>query len=114
MIRNLRAVSTDYVTAGQPTERELEELAEGGLRAVINLGLSDTKYCLPDEAGSAASLGLEYTHVPVRFDEPREEDFRRFVHALDEAPRPVLRAVLLSRASVGSRDLWLRCRPRYP
>ena len=71
-------------TAGQPNEQELREVAAAGYRAVINLGLLDPRYCLPDEAGLAASLGLLYRHIPVNFDEPTLENFRDFVAAMDE------------------------------
>jgi uncharacterized protein (TIGR01244 family) len=90
MIKNLRSVSEHFATAGQPTEAELAELAQKGFRSVINLGLLDPKYCLPDEAGTAHELGLAYEHVPVHFDAPCAEDFERFSSLLTNAERPVL------------------------
>ena len=71
-------------TAGQPTEQELAEVATAGYRAVINLGLLDPKYCLPDEAGLVASLGMRYRHIPVQFDAPTLADFQAFATAMDE------------------------------
>jgi protein tyrosine phosphatase (PTP) superfamily phosphohydrolase (DUF442 family) len=70
-------------TGGQPTELELQELAREGCRVVINLGLLDPKYCLPDEAGSVARLGMTYHHIPVVFTEPRVTDLETFVAAMD-------------------------------
>src|SRR5262249_22234359 len=55
-----------------------------GYDAVVNLGLLDPRYCLPDEAGLAALLGLAYRHIPVVFDAPAPEDFDAFVRAMDE------------------------------
>lgn len=83
-IRNFLAVNSRIATGGQPTEAELGEVAGAGYRAVVNLGLLDPKYCLPDEAASAASLGLDYRHIPVRFDAPTAADFSAFVAAMDE------------------------------
>jgi protein tyrosine phosphatase (PTP) superfamily phosphohydrolase (DUF442 family) len=70
-------------TAGQPTEDELRDAATEGYRAVVNLGLLDPRYCLPDEAGLTRSLGLAYRHIPVRFDAPTMDelgDGRVLVH----------------------------------
>ena len=44
---------------------------------------------LPDEAASAAALGMTYTHIPVDFDAPTEDHYTRFraaMAAADGAP----------------------------
>jgi protein tyrosine phosphatase (PTP) superfamily phosphohydrolase (DUF442 family) len=84
-IENFLAIDERVGTAGQPSEAELREVAAAGYQVVINLGLLDPKYCLPDEAGLAASLGLGYRHIPVSFDAPAPEDFAAFVQAMDAA-----------------------------
>ena len=43
-------------------------------RGIQNLGLLDPKYCLPNEAGAVASVGMLYCHIPVKFDAPTVED----------------------------------------
>jgi protein tyrosine phosphatase (PTP) superfamily phosphohydrolase (DUF442 family) len=82
-INNFLAVDGRIGTAGQPKEDELREVAEDGYRAVINLGLLNPEYCLPDEAGLVASLGLQYRHLPVNFDAPALADFEAFVAQMD-------------------------------
>jgi len=90
-IKNFRVLDERLATAGQPTDDQLREVAAAGYEAVINLGLLDPRYCLPDEAGLARSLGLDYTHIPVLFDAPTIEDFRAFVVAMERlAGRRVL------------------------
>jgi protein tyrosine phosphatase (PTP) superfamily phosphohydrolase (DUF442 family) len=84
-IKNFVPVSRALATAGQPTESELAEVAADGFELVVNLGLLDARYCLADEAGSVAKLGLDYRHIPVDFKAPAEEDYRRFEAALLEA-----------------------------
>lgn len=84
-IRNFLPVGEDLGSAGQPTEDELRDVAAAGYRTVVNLGLLDPRYCLPDEAGLARSLGLSYVHIPVPFDAPGVEHFRAFVAAMDAA-----------------------------
>jgi len=86
-IKNFLVVHTRIASAGQPTESELRDVAAAGYRAVVNLGLRDAKYCLPDEASSAASLGLDYRHIPVRFEAPTAQDFDTFVAIMDELAR---------------------------
>ena len=81
-IKNFVVVSDELATAGQPSESELAALQARGFTAVVNLGLLDPKYCLPDEAGTAAGLGLEYHHIPVDFQAPALADFERFVEVM--------------------------------
>jgi protein tyrosine phosphatase (PTP) superfamily phosphohydrolase (DUF442 family) len=82
-IKNFLAIDDRIGTAGQPSEDELREVASEGYRAVLNLGLLNPEYCLPDEAGLAASLGLAYRHLPVSFDAPAAADFEAFVAQMD-------------------------------
>jgi protein tyrosine phosphatase (PTP) superfamily phosphohydrolase (DUF442 family) len=82
-IKHFIPIDDRLATAGQPTEAQLGEVAAAGFQAVINLGLLDPGYCLPDEAGLVASLGLTYKHIPVKFDKPALEDLRTFIAAMD-------------------------------
>ena len=84
-IHNYRAVEAGLLTAGQPTEAQLAALAGEGVQVVINLALhDDPRYSLPDEAGLARSLGMEYIHIPVRFDAPAEADLQKFFDAVNK------------------------------
>ena len=82
----LASIDGAPVTAGQPTEEQMRALARSGVRMVINLGLADADYSLPDEAGLAESLGMMYHHLPVAFDSPSLEDLRSFFALLDVPP----------------------------
>jgi len=82
-IKNFVAVSDRLGTAGQPSEAQLRDVAAAGFDVVVNLGLLDPRYCLPDEAASAASLGLTYHHIPVDFNAPQADDLRRFLDVMD-------------------------------
>jgi protein tyrosine phosphatase (PTP) superfamily phosphohydrolase (DUF442 family) len=81
-IKNFREVDELLGTAGQPSESQLREIALAGYEVVINLGLLDPRYCLPDEAGLVSGLGMEYHHIPVVFGSPRVADFERFVEVM--------------------------------
>ena len=82
-IKNFVAVSDRLGTAGQPSEAQLHDVAAAGFDVVVNLGLLDPRYCLPDEAASVASLGLAYHHIPVDFNAPQAGDLRRFLDVMD-------------------------------
>ena len=83
-IYNWRRVNERLTTSGQPTEKQLSELQGLGITHVINLGLHDHERALPNEAKSVSSLGMEYIHIPVDFDNPTASDFEQFCEALLE------------------------------
>jgi len=83
-IKNFVALSVQLVTAGQPSEHAVRELAQAGFEVVVNLGLLDPRYCLPDEAGLTGSLGMAYHHIPVDFKAPQLDDLKKFFDVLDE------------------------------
>ena len=78
-IYNYRPVNDQLITAGQPTETQLAAVAAAGFELVINLALhDDPRYSLPDEPGLVQSLGMEYVHIPIRFDHPGRDELQRF------------------------------------
>ena len=81
-IFNWRRLDGRITTSGQPTECELTELQNLGIRHVINLGLHTHEKALPDEAATLAALGMAYVHIPVAFDGPTEADFKQFCDAM--------------------------------
>lgn len=78
-IKNLLFISDRLTCAGQPDEAQLAEIAAQGFEVVINLGLTGTKYALPDEGAAVGRLGLEYHHIPVLFDKPQFSDLESFL-----------------------------------
>jgi protein tyrosine phosphatase (PTP) superfamily phosphohydrolase (DUF442 family) len=83
-IDNFRQVSDLLACAGQPGEWQLQSIADDGYQVVINLGLSDGKYALADEAASVSKLGLIYHHIPVIFDSPKLEELESFISLMDK------------------------------
>jgi protein tyrosine phosphatase (PTP) superfamily phosphohydrolase (DUF442 family) len=82
-IYNYRQATPKLATSGQPSEDQLAAIAEEGYEVVINLALhDDAGYSLRDEAASVTTLGLEYIHIPVRFDAPTTGDLARFFAAM--------------------------------
>jgi uncharacterized protein (TIGR01244 family) len=82
-IRNFRQVTPSLATSGQPSETDLAEIARAGYDVIVNLALhDDPRYSLPDEAAAVASLGIEYIHIPVKFDTPTDSDLEQFFAAM--------------------------------
>lgn len=81
-IFNYRKVNERLSTAGQPTEEQLSAVAQEGFAAVINLATDQPGFSLPDEAGLVRSLGMEYIHIPVEWQNPTLADFDAFDAAL--------------------------------
>ena len=81
-IFNFFPISESIITSGQPTEVQLRLVRDAGYQNVINLAPHEAENALVDEAGTLASLGVEYTHIPVDFAKPTEEDFERFCEAM--------------------------------
>ena len=79
-------VSESLATAGQPSEEQLAAVAEAGFEVVVNLALhNDPRYALKDEAGTVASLGMQYVHIPVQFSAPCASDLAAFFDAIERA-----------------------------
>jgi uncharacterized protein (TIGR01244 family) len=60
---NLAKAAENKWTAGQPSETELQQMADLGITTVINLR-PNSEWPF-DEAKVAAELGLSYHHIPV-------------------------------------------------
>ena len=85
-IYKLLQIDERLATSGQPSVAQLGAVAAEGYDLVINLALhDDPRYSLPDEAGTVASLGMDYVHIPVAFKAPTLADLDRFFDAMDAA-----------------------------
>ena len=79
-----RRLSDTLTTSGQPSEEGLAIIRALGVEHIVNLGLHTHEKALPDEAVTVAELDMTYTHIPVEFDAPTEEDFTRFRQVMDK------------------------------
>ena len=82
-IMNWRRLDPRVTTSGQPTTDQLAAIADLGVVHVINLGLHTHPNALADERGDVERLGMTYTHIPVDFAAPTDEDFARFQAAFE-------------------------------
>lgn len=82
-IINYLRVSERVGTGGQPTREQFESLSQAGYRVIINLATADALDALPNEREIVAPLGLDYVHLPIVWDYPRDGDLDQFIAAMD-------------------------------
>lgn len=84
-IFNYLPIAENILTAGQPSQQQLAQLQQHGVRTVINLAPHHVENALADEARIVTQLGMRYVHIPVDFKQPTEADFAQFCAAMQSA-----------------------------
>ena len=84
-IRAFQRLDPRTTTSGRLRDEDLAALAELGIAQVVNLALDSHPEALAEEADKLAALGMAYTHIPVPFDDPRDDHYRAFTAALAAA-----------------------------
>jgi protein tyrosine phosphatase (PTP) superfamily phosphohydrolase (DUF442 family) len=85
-IVNYVEYSATLSSAGQPTAAQLESVADTGYERVVFLAFSDHDESLTNEDRLVKDLGMEYAHIPVDWDAPRNSDFRMFAGLMAREP----------------------------
>ena len=80
-IKNYQQVTTNFASAGMPTNKQLETIKQQGFTHIINLIPGD----FSDEQNKAAELKLDFTQIPVDWHNPTVGDFQQFVKAMTKA-----------------------------
>lgn len=84
-IFNYYKVPDLFETSGQPNNKQLISIANGGYEAVINLAPNTTiEGRIINEEAILKSNNISYIHIPVDFNNPLDEDFNKFVAALEQ------------------------------
>ena len=84
-IFNYYKVPDLFETSGQPNNKQLISIANGGYEAVINLAPNTTiEGMIINEEAILKSNNITYIHIPVDFNNPLDEDFNKFVAALEQ------------------------------
>jgi protein tyrosine phosphatase (PTP) superfamily phosphohydrolase (DUF442 family) len=84
-IFNAIQIDDQILTAGQPSEDQLQDLSSEGYKVVINLATIDPRYSLNDEEKSCDNLGMTYVHIPVEWTAPEIEDYQVFKVAMGKS-----------------------------
>jgi protein tyrosine phosphatase (PTP) superfamily phosphohydrolase (DUF442 family) len=83
---NYRVYSANLSSSGQPTEAQLQAVADAGFERVVFLAFSDHDESLANEDRLVKELGMEYAHIPVDWDAPRVSDFYMFAGLMEREP----------------------------
>jgi len=83
-IYNYQFLDEKLSSSGMPTAEQMKEVAEAGVRVVINLALVTSQGALPEEDKVVESLGMKYIHIPVEWNNPTEQNLEDFFTAMDE------------------------------
>ncbi len=81
-IYNWHRVNENITSSGQFSEEQFTQIAELGVTHVINMGLHDHEYALPDEESLVKKHGIEYIYQPVDFNKPTDDDFSIFCETM--------------------------------
>ncbi|MAT91878.1 MAG: phosphatase [Halioglobus sp.] len=82
-IYNHLPIDEHLSTSGQPSEPQFARMQSAGYKTVINLAPSSfIENSLADEEAVVTGLGMRYVHIPVNFNNPREQEFDRFVEVM--------------------------------
>jgi uncharacterized protein (TIGR01244 family) len=83
-IYNYQFLNENLSSSGMPTAEQIREVAEAGTQVVINLAPATVKDALPNEDSLVQSLGMEYVHIPVEWNNPTQQNLEDFFSAMDE------------------------------
>lgn len=81
-ITNFRQYSATFASSGQPTEEQLQAIADAGFERVVYIAFTNNQNALPDEDQIVKRLGMEYMQVPVDFANPLPDDFYAFADSM--------------------------------
>ncbi len=82
-IYNFLKLSDSVATSGQPTEAQFAAIKASGYQVVVNLALTSSPNALPNEKEIVESLGMEYVHIPVVWENPTLDDLARFFNIVE-------------------------------
>ncbi len=81
-ITNFRQYSSSFASAGQPSRDQFQTIADNGFERIVYIAFTNNQNALSDADQLVKSLGMEYMHVPVAFDNPLPDDFYAFADSM--------------------------------
>ena len=82
-IYNFLPLTEHLLSSGMPNARQMSEVAEAGVKVVINLALPTSERALPDEDKLVEALGMTYINIPVEWEHPTHQNLDDFMKAMD-------------------------------
>jgi protein tyrosine phosphatase (PTP) superfamily phosphohydrolase (DUF442 family) len=81
-ILNFLQICERVGTGGQPTAEQFSDIEAAGYKVVVNLAMPDSTNALPNEVELVREQGMEYVHIPVVWEDPRDVDLDRFFEVM--------------------------------
>lgn len=81
-VLNFLQISEFVGTGGQPTAEQFSEIEAAGYGVIVNLAMADSSNALPNEAELVREQRMEYVHIPVVWEDPRDVDLDRFFEVM--------------------------------
>lgn len=103
-IVNFRQYHDNFSSAGQPTREQFQDLADQGFERIVYIAFTNNTNALPDEDQVVKALGMEYTQIPVAFDNPLPSEFYAFADTMqrDTDKKTLLHCQVNARATAFS------------
>lgn len=103
-ITNFRQYSPVFASSGQPTREQYQHIADNGFERVVYIAFTNNPNALSDADQLVKSLGMEYMHVPVDFNNPLPDDFYAFADSMQRntGKKTLLHCQVNARASAFS------------
>lgn len=90
-IKAVKFNNPQVITSGLPTEQQFEQLAQAGIKTVINLIPNDNPNALPGELQIVTQLGMNYHNISVDWQNPTQENLAQFYRLMQQnGDAPVL------------------------
>ncbi len=74
--------SEQLASSGQPTQNEIQEIADLGYSTIVNVALSSSDNAIAHEGDIVTNAGMSYIHIPIQWESPRIEQFELFASVL--------------------------------
>lgn len=81
-IQNFVQINDRLATAGQPTIEQFTAIRDAGYTVVINLAVPTSEGAIKNEREIVESLGMQYFHIPVIWENPTIDDFNQFADVM--------------------------------
>jgi uncharacterized protein (TIGR01244 family) len=90
-IKAIKFNNQQVITAGLPTEQQFKQLAQAGIKTVINLIPNDNPHALQNEQQIVTQLGMNYHNISVDWQNPTQENLQQFFSLMEQnGDAPVL------------------------
>lgn len=90
-IKAVKFNNPQVITSGLPTEQQFEQLAQAGIKTVINLIPNDNPNALANEQQIVTQLGMNYHNISVDWQKPTQENLAQFYSLMQQnGDAPVL------------------------